>query len=68
MFTTADETGADGHYGDLIQTIGFLQNDPVRTQAFERALPSTGRNCFGSAWTTASAEARKTKLQACFVA
>jgi len=46
MFTTADEPGGDGHYADLIQTIGFLQNDPERTQAFEGALTIYGKELF----------------------
>jgi hypothetical protein len=43
MFTTADEPGGDGHYSDLIQTIGFLQNDAQRTCEFQRALAAYGR-------------------------
>lgn len=46
MFTTADDPGGDGHYADLIQTIGFLQNDPVRTQAFQSALATYGTELF----------------------
>jgi len=46
MFTTADEPGSDGHYADLIQTIGFLQNDPEQTLAFQRALATYGRELF----------------------
>lgn len=46
MFTTADEPGSDGHYADLIQTIGFLQNDPERTQAFQSALTAYGKELF----------------------
>ena len=46
MFTTADEPGGDGHYADLIQTIGFLQNDPERTQAFQQALTTYGKELF----------------------
>ena len=46
MFTTADQPGGDGHYADLIQTIGFLQNDPGRTQAFQSALAAYGRELF----------------------
>jgi hypothetical protein len=46
MFTTADEPGGDGHYADLIQTIGFLQNDPERTQAFQGALTTYGKELF----------------------
>lgn len=46
MFTTADDPGASGHYADLIQTIGFLQNDPARTQEFEKALGAYGQELF----------------------
>jgi hypothetical protein len=46
MFTTADEPGGAGHYADLIQTIGFLQNDPERTQAFQSALAAYGKELF----------------------
>ena len=46
MFTTADDAGGDGHYGDLIQTIRFLQNDPSRTSAFEAALAAYGKELF----------------------
>jgi hypothetical protein len=46
MFTTAGEPGGDGHYADLIQTIGFLQSDAGRTQAFEKALTAYGRELF----------------------
>ena len=46
MFTTADDAGGDGHYADLIQTIGFLQNDPERTQAFQGALAAYGKELF----------------------
>lgn len=46
MFTTVDEPGGDGHYADLIQTIGFLQNDPERTLLFQRALATYGRELF----------------------
>src|SRR6202035_466831 len=46
MYTTADDQGGDGHYGDLVQTIGFLQNDQARTDAFERALSDYGKELF----------------------
>jgi hypothetical protein len=46
MFTTADEPGDGGHYADLIQTIGFLQNDSERTQAFQSALTTYGKELF----------------------
>lgn len=46
MFTTADDEGGDTHYADLIQTIGFLQNDPADTKAFEAALTTYGRELF----------------------
>jgi hypothetical protein len=46
MFTTVDEPGGDGHYTDLIQTIGFLQDDPKRTRAFESALTTYGKELF----------------------
>jgi hypothetical protein len=46
MFTTADDLGGQGHYGDLIQTIGFLQNDPARMKGFERALGDYGKELF----------------------
>ena len=46
MFTMADDSGVDGHYGDLIQTIGFLQNDPERTRGFQSALTAYGKELF----------------------
>jgi hypothetical protein len=46
MFTTADDAGGDGHYADLIQTIGFLQHDPGRTAAFQGALATYGQELF----------------------
>jgi hypothetical protein len=46
MFTSADELEGDGHYTDLIKTIGFLLNDPERTRGFECALSKYGKELF----------------------
>ena len=36
----------DGHYTDLIQTIGFLQDDPKRTEEFKGSLATYRRELF----------------------
>lgn len=49
MYSTADadDKERNAHYEDLIKTVGFLQDEPGRTEAFERALAGYREAIFG---------------------
>jgi hypothetical protein len=46
MYTTAEEVDTDDHFRDFIQTVRFLQNDPVRTSVFQSRLRRYRDNVF----------------------
>lgn len=46
MFTASEDGGEEDHYRDFLQTVGFLQEDAERTNAFKSALSSYRREMF----------------------